>query len=136
LAKPMLGTLQQSHLRIELDATQAQIKASLLQPGKFRQWLWPQRFAEGLPEELHEGLVFNSYLGLVEVRHQVQQVTDHSLHMILSGGIDGFHQWYWGDQWVQSRLEGVSALPLNLGQTMTMWRLRQFLDHQNQPIAS
>ncbi|MEG5215625.1 hypothetical protein QUB48_07680 [Microcoleus sp. ARI1-A5] len=38
-----------------------------------------------------------------------------------------FHQWYWGDGWVQSRLEGVSLLPLNLGQTASLLRLREFL---------
>jgi hypothetical protein len=115
-----------------VNATQGQIQASLLQPGQFSQWLWPQRFSAGLPSELHSGLSFNSYLGPVEIHHEVQQVSDRSLHMVLSGGIDGFHEWYWGDQWVQSRLEGISALPLNLGQSLVMFRLRQFLQ---QPIA-
>jgi hypothetical protein len=123
----MLGTFQQSRLRIEIDASPEQIQASLLQPGKFRQWLWPQRFSEGLPEELHSGLTFKSYLGPVEIRHDVQQVSAQHLHMVLSGGIDGFHEWYWGDNWVQSQLEGISALPLNLGQSLTLLRLRQFL---------
>jgi hypothetical protein len=128
----MLGTFQQSHLRIEVEASQAQIQTSLLQPSQFRQWIWPQGFDQGLPHELTEGLVFHSYLGPVEVRHQVQQVNDHSLRLLLAGGIDGFHQWYWGDQWVQSQLEGISALPLNLGQTITMWRFRRFLHQQCQ----
>jgi len=44
---------------------------------------------------------------------------------LLSQGIDGFHEWYWGEGWVQSRLEGVSILP-NLGQTLNLLRLRQF----------
>lgn len=123
----MLGTFQHSRLRIEVEATQGQIQASLVQPSKFSQWLWPQRFSQGLPGELHSGLSFKSYLGPVEIHHEIKQVNDHSLHMVLSGGIDGFHEWYWGDQWVQSRLEGVSALPLNLGQSLAIARLRQFL---------
>ncbi|MGG6238496.1 hypothetical protein ACQ4N7_07625 [Nodosilinea sp. AN01ver1] len=123
----MLGTFQHSRLRIEVEATQGQIQASLVQPSKFSQWLWPQRFSQGLPSELHSGLSFNSYLGPVEIHHEIKQIDDHSLHMVLSGGIDGFHEWYWGDRWVQSRLEGVSALPLNLGQSLAIARLRQFL---------
>jgi hypothetical protein len=123
----MIGMFQHSRLRIEIEATQGQIQASLVQPSQFNQWLWPQRFSQELPSELHSGLSFNSYLGPVEIHHEVQQVSDHSLHMVLSGGIDGFHEWYWGDQWVQSRLEGVSALPINLGQSLVMFRLRQFL---------
>lgn len=128
----MIGTFQRSRLRIEIEATQGQIQASLVQPSKFGQWLWPQRFSQGLPSELHPGLSFNSYLGPVEIHHEVKQVNDHSLHMVLSGGIDGFHEWHWGDQWVQSHLEGVSALPINLGQSLVMVRLRQFLQ---QPAA-
>lgn len=124
----MLGTFQHSCLRIEVEATQGQIQTSLMQPGQFCQWLWPQRFSQGLPNELHSGLSFTSYLGPVEVHHQVKEATDHSLHMLLSGGIDGFHEWYWGDQWVQSGLEGVSVLPLNLGQTLVMLRLRLHLE--------
>lgn len=127
----MLGTFQHSHLRIEVEATQAQIQASLVQPAKFRHWLWPQRFSQGLPSELHSGLSFHSYIGPVEIHHDVKQVNDHSLYMVLSGGIDGFHEWYWGDQWVQSRLEGLSVLPLNLGQSLVMARLRQFLGQQS-----
>ena len=47
--------------------------------------------------------------------------------MLLAGGIDGFHEWYWGENWVQSKLEGVSAIPLNIGQNLVIFRLRQFL---------
>lgn len=132
----MLGTFQQSHLRIEVEAEKSQIQRSLLQPGKFRLWLWPQRFQEGLPSELHEGLVFKSYLGPFEIEHTVNQVTDDHLHMLLAGAIDGFHQWYWGDQWVQSKLEGISAIPLNMGQSLVIFRLRQFLSHQTAQQAT
>ncbi|WP_035985894.1 hypothetical protein [Leptolyngbya sp. KIOST-1] len=127
----MLGTFQHSRLRVEVEATQGQIQASLVQPSCFSRWLWPQRFSQGLPSALHSGLSFNSYLGPVEIHHEVKLVNDHCLHMVLSGGIDGFHEWYWGDRWVQSRLEGVSALPLNLGQSLAIARLRQFLQQPN-----
>ncbi|WOD38230.1 hypothetical protein [Nodosilinea sp. E11] len=129
----MLGTFQHSRLRIELEATQGQIQSSLVQPSQFSQWLWPQRFSQGLPDELHSDLSFNSYVGPIAVHHQVTQVTDHSLHMVLSGGIDGFHEWYWGNQWVQSRLEGITALPLNLGHSLAIMRLRQYLQPSTRP---
>jgi hypothetical protein len=48
----------------------------------------------------------------------------------LSQGIDGYHEWYWGDGWLQSRLEGISLLPLNLGQTLSLLKLRLFLSNQ------
>ena len=123
----MLGTLQQSSLRIEVDATAARIRESLVQPANFRRWLWPQQFSEGLPHELTTGFVFKSYLGPVEIRHTVSHVDATQLLLLTAGGIDGFHEWYWGDGWVQSRLEGVSVLPLNLGQSVNLWRLKQFL---------
>ncbi|NER31264.1 MAG: hypothetical protein F6J89_27510, partial [Symploca sp. SIO1C4] len=63
----------------------------------------------------------------VTIQHQTEVVDDNCLRLILSQGIDGFHEWYWGDGWVQSRLEGVSLLPLNLGQTINLLQLRQFL---------
>ncbi|MBE9136817.1 hypothetical protein IQ254_06290 [Nodosilinea sp. LEGE 07088] len=123
----MLGTFQHSRLRIEVEATRGHIQASLVQPSKFSHWLWPQRFSQGLPTELYDGLKFISYLGPVEIHHEVKQISDHGLRLLLSGAIDGFHEWYWGDQWVQSRLEGVSALPINLGQSLIMMQLRQYL---------
>lgn len=126
----MLGTFQQSSLRIELDATAAQIRDSLTRPEQFRRWLWPQRFSEGLPDTLTAGLVFTNYLGPLEIRHEVQSVSNTSLHLLMAGAIDGFHQWYWGDGWVQSRLEGISVLPLNLGQSLNLMRLRLFLEEQ------
>ena len=52
------------------------------------------------------------------------------LRMILKQGIDGYHEWLWGDGWVQSRLEGISLLPLNLGQTFSLLKLRLFLISQ------
>lgn len=123
----MLGTFQQSHLRIEVAASQTAIRDSLLQSNKLRQWLWPQRFSSGLPEQLHPELTFTTWTGPVAVQHQVEVAQPNCLRMLLSQGIDGYHEWYWGEGWVQSRLEGVSLLPLNLGQTFSLLQLRQFL---------
>ncbi|HEY9903284.1 MAG TPA: hypothetical protein V6D43_12810 [Candidatus Sericytochromatia bacterium] len=123
----MLGNFQQSHLRIEVEAPQTVIHDSLLNSEQLRQWLWPQGFSAGLPEQLHQGLTFTTWTGPVAIQHQVQVAQSNSLRLLLSQGIDGYHEWYWGEGWVQSRLEGVSLLPLNLGQTLSLLRLRQFL---------
>jgi hypothetical protein len=123
----MLGTFQQSHIRIEVAAPQTAIRDSLLYSDRMRQWLWPQRFSVGLPEQLHPGLTFTTWTGPVAIQHDVQLAQSNCLRLLLSQGIDGYHEWYWGDGWVQSRLEGISLLPLNLGQTFALLQLRQFL---------
>lgn len=123
----MLGTFQQSYLRIEVEAPHTLIRDSLLNFEQLRQWLWPQRFSVGLPEQLHPGVTFSTWIGPVTIQHQVEVARWNCLRLLLSQGIDGYHEWYWGDGWVQSRLEGVSMLPLNLGQTLSLLRLRQFL---------
>jgi hypothetical protein len=123
----MIGTFQQSHLRIEVEAPQTSIRDSLLNSEQLRRWLWPQSFSAGLPEQLHQGLSFTTWTGPVAIQHQVEVQDSNCLRLLLSQGIDGYHEWYWGEGWVQSRLEGVSLLPLNLGQTLNLLRLRQFL---------
>lgn len=128
----MLGNFQQSRLRIEVDASDDMIRKSLLRPEQFRQWLWPQQFSADLPDELSAGLIFKSWLGPVAIQHQVDIAETLCLRLLMSEGIDGFHEWHWGDGWIQSCLEGVSMLPLNLGQTLSLMRLRQFLE---QPSA-
>lgn len=122
----MLGNFQQSNLRIEVNASEQMIKDSLLERDRLKQWMWPQSFAS-LSGKLSPGDTFVSSLGFVEINHKVDFVDDHSLRLLLSKGIDGFHEWHWGDGWLQSRLEGVSILPLNLGQTLSLFRLRQYL---------
>ncbi|MEO1467083.1 MAG: hypothetical protein AAFR89_12850, partial [Cyanobacteria bacterium J06633_1] len=117
----MLGTFQQSNLRIEVNASEKIIKDSLLESDRLKQWMWPQSFAS-LSGKLSPGDTFVSSLGLVEIDHKVDLVDDCSLRLLLSKGIDGFHEWHWGDGWLQSRLEGVSVLPLNLGQTLSLFR--------------
>lgn len=126
----MLGSFQQSALRIEVEASEAMLRKSLMVPVQLQEWLWPQRLATGLPEQLHRGLTFTSWLGPVAIQHSVDVAEANRLRLILSQGIDGFHEWSWGEGWVQSRLEGVSLLPLNLGQTLSLLRLRQFLSLQ------
>jgi hypothetical protein len=127
----MLGQFQHSSLRLEVEATQVAIADSLLRPDRIRQWLWTQRLPMGLPDYLFPGLEFASYVGPIEVRHSVTTVTPDGLFLSLSGGIDGVHQWHWGEGWVQSSLEGISLLPLNLGQTISLFSLRQFLDRRD-----
>ncbi len=123
----MFGQFQQSSIRIELPASQQDLAASLLKPAQLRQWLFPQRLSNGLPETLEPGLTFTSWITAIPIQHQVEQAGEESLRLLLSQGIDGFHEWQWGEGWVQSRLEGVSILPLQLGQTFALMRLRQFL---------
>jgi hypothetical protein len=124
----MLGTFQQSSLRIEVAASEPVLRHSLIDSAKLQQWLAPLRFDRGLPEQLQQGLTFTSWAGPIAVQQYVDQVESNGLRLLLSKGIDGFHEWYWGDGWVQSRLEGISLLPLNLTQTATLLRLRQFLE--------
>ncbi len=126
----MLGNFQQSHLRIEMEAPVTAIGNSLLRPSHLSQWVWPQRFSAGLPEQLHQGLTFTSWVGPVAIQNQVDVAESNCLRLLLSQGIDGYHEWYWGEGWVQSRLEGVSLLPLNLGQTLSLLALKQFFTSQ------
>ena len=125
----MLGNFQQSNLRIEVNASEQIIKDSLLESDRLKQWMWPQNFAS-LSGTLSPGNTFVSSLGFIEIEHQVEIVDDHRLRLLLSKGIDGFHEWHWGDGWLQSRLEGISILPLNFGQTFSLFRLRQYLGSQ------
>jgi hypothetical protein len=124
----MLGNFQQSQVRIEVEANQQTIADSLLKTTHLRQWMWPQSLSSSLPDTLNTGLTFTSVLGLIEIEHQVETADDNCLRLLLSKGIDGYHEWYWGDGWIQSRLEGISLLPLNLGQTFSLLRLRQHLE--------
>jgi len=128
--KKMLGNFQKSQLRIELEASADAIHDSLLRPEQLGKWLLGQRFTPGMPEELHPGFKFTTWAGPVPVHHQVDVAKPNCLRLLLSGGIDGFHEWYWGEGWVQSHLEGISVLPLNLGQSLSLLSLRQFLATQ------
>ncbi len=130
----MLGNFQQSHIRIEVEAKEQTIRDSLLQTDNLSKWMSLSSFSADLPEKLTEGVTFTSSWGLVEIDHEVQIANDNCLRLLLSKSIDGYHEWYWGDGWVQSRLEGISLLPLNLGQTLNLMRLRQFLTSQRNVV--
>lgn len=127
----MWGNYQYSDLRIEVQANSDEIRRSLTEPVALREWLNPQqiRSSNSLPlgSELSVGQSFESVLGPLKVQHKVELLCDDGIRFLLSESIDGFHEWQWGDGWVQSRLEGVSLLPLNLGQTMGIVRLRRYL---------
>lgn len=129
----MFGTFQQSSLRIEVEASESQIRENLLYPSQMQKWLWPQQFSPGLPEQFQTGITFKTTLGPIIIAHCVDRAEANCLRLLLSQGIDGFHEWYWGNGWVQSRIEGISLLPLNLGQTATLLRLRTHLNSLSQP---
>jgi len=89
-----------------------------------QQWLWPQRLLQECQNSWIKDL--RSLAGLDRSLFIIKWRWRHpTVYVLLSQGIDGFHEWYWGEGWVQSRLEGVS-MPLNLGQTLNLLRLRQF----------
>ncbi len=120
----MLGNFQHSHLRIEVAAAGQTIRQQLLTPARLRQWLFPMQFSFKSEDLLRSDAVFSSTLGLVTVEHRVDWVSDQGIRLILNTGVDGYQEWCWGDGWVQSRLEGISLLPLNLIQTANLLRLR------------
>ncbi len=123
----MLGSFQSSRLRVEMPGRAQAIRDSLTSSEEFRQWLWPQRFLTGTPDRLRAGDCFESWLGPVAIEHRIERADERCLQCILSGGIDGYHHWYWGDGWVQSSLEGISAFPLKLANTTGLLRLREHL---------
>ena len=123
----MLGNFQKSQLRIEIDASANTIRESLLLPDKLKKWLFMSRLSSEMPAELYPGFEFTSWNGPISVQHSVDVVGDNCLRLILSQGIDGFHEWYWGEGWVQSRLEGITLLPLALGHSLNLLNLRQFV---------
>ena len=123
----MLGKFQKSELRIEVKATESRLRDSLLNMDKLKQWFFPLQLKNNVSEELKSGDSFSSYFGFVEVKNKVEIINSNCFRLILSGGIDGYQEWCWGDGWVQSRLEGVSLLPLNLAQTFNLLRLRTWL---------
>ncbi len=120
----MFGNFQRSELRIEVPATASTIRDRLLSPPALTKWLFPQQMSFPSQDLLTLGTKFQTTFGLVVVNCQVDRVSAQSLRIILSQGVDGYHEWYWGEGWVQSRLEGISLIPLNLYQTATLFRLQ------------
>lgn len=123
----MWGKFQQSELRIEVSANEKKLKDSLLNIEQLEKWFFPLKFQDKRPNQLKSGDKFIIKLGLVEVRNEVEIINSNCIRFLLSGGIDGYQEWCWGDGWIQSRLEGVSVMPLNFAQTMNLLRLRTFV---------
>ncbi|MBX2865243.1 MAG: hypothetical protein KTR27_16960 [Leptolyngbyaceae cyanobacterium MAG.088] len=123
----MFGNYQHSELRIEVDANEQQLRTALTETANLRQWLWPQQLSAGMPGQLQEGTLFSSWSGPIEVQHHIDVLSSNGIRFVLSKGIDGYHEWFWGEGWIQSRLEGITLLPLNFGQTLTLLRLQLFL---------
>jgi hypothetical protein len=123
----MLGNFQRSELRIEVPATASKIRDKLLSPPALTKWLFPQRMSFPSQDLLSVGTKYRSTFGPIVVEYLVDRVDTQCLRLLLSNSIDGYHEWYWGEGWVQSRVEGASLIPLNLHQTTTLLRLRQAL---------
>jgi hypothetical protein len=123
----MLGNFQRSELRIEVPATASKIRDKLLSPPALTKWLFPQRMSFPSQDLLGVGTKYRSTFGPIVVEYLVDRVDTQCLRLLLSNSIDGYHEWYWGEGWVQSRVEGISLIPLNLHQTTTLLRLRQAL---------
>lgn len=123
----MFGTFQQSSLRIEVEASEETLAKSLTQVKELQNWLWFERFSVGISDTLSLGTKLTGRVGLVTIQHEVELAEPNRIRFLLSQGIDGFHEWAWGNGWVQSRLEGISLLPISLGQTATLLSLKQYL---------
>lgn len=121
----MLGTLQSSTVRIEVDATAAQLRQCLTDPATMTRWLWPLELADPNAAELQVGDRFTTRVGPLEFGHEVKELAEGHLTLILWGGLDGWNEWLWGEGWVQLRAEGVSLLPLKLGQSVMLQQLRE-----------
>jgi hypothetical protein len=129
----MFGTFQQSSLRIEVEASEEKLRQSLTNPKDLQDWLWFERLSVGLPEKLAPGVKFTGWIGPVAIQHEVELAEPNRIRFLLSQGIDGFHEWAWGNGWVQSRIEGITLLPINLGQTVSLLSLKRFLSSIDNP---
>lgn len=123
----MFGTFQHSSLRIEVEASEETLRKSLTHPAELQNWLWFERLSAGLPDTLQPGLKFTGQIGPIALHHEVELAEPNRIRFLLSHGIDGFHEWAWGEGWVQSRIEGISLLPIRLGQTVSLLSLKQHL---------
>ena len=124
----MLGNFQRSELRIEVPATAKTIRDRLLSPSALTKWLFPQQMSFPSQDLLTVGSKFKSKFGPIVLDYKVDRLDDQCIRLLLSQSIDGYHEWCWGEGWVQSRLEGISLLPLNLHQTTTLLRFRASLN--------
>ena len=132
----MFGTFQHSNLRIEVNAPELLIRDVLTSPKHLQKWMWPQTLSAVETESLKAGDSFKSWIGPIAIEHRVESASSSELCLLLNRGIDGFHTWHWGEGWVQSNLEGVSLLPLNLGQTLGLLRLKEYLARQQSAASA
>lgn len=129
----MWGNFQSSQLRIEVKAKADKLRTSLVNPQQLSKWFFPLQInLNQVSDTLKQGDRFVISLGLLEIDNQVDLVNDNCLRLILSKGIDGYQEWSWGDGWIQSRLEGISLLPINLAQTFNLLRLREFVKEKDE----
>jgi hypothetical protein len=122
----MLGTFQSSTIRVEAEATAATLRRCLVETAWLRQWLWPQKLDQTAPDWLEPGTEFTVWLGPIAIQHRVELCRADRLQILLWGAVDGYNEWAWGNGWIQMRVEGVSLLPMGLGQVMVLRRLQYF----------
>ncbi|MGA0200402.1 MAG: hypothetical protein ACO3NK_15050 [Prochlorotrichaceae cyanobacterium] len=127
----MLGAFQSCQLRLEVNASRLAIRECLTHPSQIQDWIFPQQLEPGLPPVLTTGLSYKSQFSGLVITHEVITVNDDCLKLLLSGSVEGFHYWYWGAGWVQSHLEGVSLLPLQLVHSYALFQLRSFLERSD-----
>lgn len=132
----MLGTLQSSTIRVEVEAGSSTLRRCLTEVDLLRQWIWPQQLQGSLPASLEMGSTFNAQCGPVSIMHQVETLLPERLRLLMWGGADGYCDWLWGNGWVQLRVEAVSLLPLGMGQLLILRQLQQFAQSQEQPKPS
>ena len=125
----MFGQFQHSNIRLEIKASGQIIREVLTQPAQLQNQLWFWR-SPRIPSPLTIGTTFTVNFGLVPITYTVETLNEQGLRFLLSQGIDGFHAWSWDDGWLQSHIEGISLLPLNLGQTATLLGLRSYIEAQ------
>jgi len=129
----MWGNFQSSQLRIEVKAKADKLRESLVNPQQLSKWFFPLQIKlNHVSDTFQQGDRFITSLGLLEIDNQVDLINDNCLRLILSKGIDGYQEWIWGDGWIQSRLEGISLLPINLAQTFNLLRLREFVREKDE----
>ena len=123
----MLGFYQHTQDRLVVNASRQQIQDSLTDAEQIQTWISPQALDPNFPVVLTPGVIYKSTWGVITITHEVTELNDRCLKLVLSEGIDGFHYWHWDDGWLESRLEGVSLLPLPLLHRYVLFRLRSFL---------
>jgi hypothetical protein len=132
----MFGDFQSNEIRVEMPASGRDIRKSLLDGQQLRDWLLLQNLSLGERDWLAKGSKFTSKIGLLSIDFTVDIVSDDRLRLLLHGGINGSHDWFWGDGWVQSRLEGISLVPLGLCQTLLLLQLRKNLSKNSTSSAA